>query len=186
MKIIGESIKKYRVMRGMTLKDLAKTTNVSVSFLSQIENGKNYPSLPTAKAIADVLNISMGTLMGEAVTQPNHNCQLIKKENRPKLENIGKGLKLEFLTLLDKNHFFDSSVHFLSEDAVWGDPPFKHEGQELIFLLKGCIELKLGNETMQMEEGDSIYIDSSIEHSFKNRQTDEAEFLCINCPPYFY
>jgi transcriptional regulator with XRE-family HTH domain len=64
---IGERIKQLRKEKGMTLKDLSAKINMSVSFLSDIENAKSYPSLKRCKEIAHGLNVSVSLLLGEKV-----------------------------------------------------------------------------------------------------------------------
>ncbi len=54
---LGSKLKAVRKARGLSLKELSVATNnqISVSFLSDIENGRSNPSLDRLKAIAGVL-----------------------------------------------------------------------------------------------------------------------------------
>lgn len=62
---IGERIKELRKEKGMTLKVLSAKINMSMSFLSDIENGKSNPSLKRCKEIAHGLNVPVSLLLGE-------------------------------------------------------------------------------------------------------------------------
>ena len=53
---IGESIKNLRKEKKLKLKDLYEATGITVSFLSDIENGKKLPSLETLQKIAQALH----------------------------------------------------------------------------------------------------------------------------------
>jgi DNA-binding XRE family transcriptional regulator len=48
--------------RGMTIEDLAAKVDVSSRFISQIESGQRYGSIPTLVKIANVLQVTLGSL----------------------------------------------------------------------------------------------------------------------------
>ena len=55
---LGDKLKAIRKAKGLSLKQLSKDTKeqVSVSFLSDIENGRGKPSIENLKIIASALN----------------------------------------------------------------------------------------------------------------------------------
>ena len=56
---------KYRIARRLTQENLAEKVDLSVSYISEIENGKKRPSLKTLEKIAAALEVSLVSLMGE-------------------------------------------------------------------------------------------------------------------------
>ncbi len=59
-------------------------------------------------------------------------------------------------------------------------PLHEHEETDHVqYILKGKMEVELGDETNVAEEGDIQYISSDLEHSYKNPYDDEVVFLCI-------
>ena len=72
MKKLGERIKKRRNQLELSLMELAKKIDVTSSLLSQIENGKAYPSIVTLKSIADAINVTVSELIGENETCVNN------------------------------------------------------------------------------------------------------------------
>ena len=54
---IGEKIKKTRVEKGLTQKELANRLNSSYVMVNQYENGKRNPKLETIKKIAKALDV---------------------------------------------------------------------------------------------------------------------------------
>ena len=62
---------------------------------------------------------------------------------------------------------------------------YKHFGQEFVLVLKGCIELVVGNTTYTLNEGDNAYFNCGLPHAFWNKRDDETEVLSINAPPNF-
>ena len=62
---IGKRIKKLRQERSWTFKDLNKKTNLSISFLNNIEKGRGNPSIDNLKKIADAFGVRAAYLLGE-------------------------------------------------------------------------------------------------------------------------
>lgn len=54
-----------------------------------------------------------------------------------------------------------------------------HKGQEFIYMLEGRLELKIDNEPLIMEPGDSIYFDSSRPHALRGLDGEDAVFLDV-------
>ena len=59
MNEIAERIRNLRKEKSLTLKDLSEKTDLSVSFLSQVENGASSLAITSLKKIADALGVSM-------------------------------------------------------------------------------------------------------------------------------
>lgn len=66
---VGEKIKKKRKELGLTLKQLSNKIDISISFLSDIENNRSNPSLDRLKEIAEGLECSVSYLLGEEVQE---------------------------------------------------------------------------------------------------------------------
>ena len=74
IKKLGIAINTLRKWRGLTQEDLAEAMNVSVGYISLMENGRRAPTVETCNAIAKALNIDVVVLMilGSRVPQSTH------------------------------------------------------------------------------------------------------------------
>lgn len=61
------------------------------------------------------------------------------------------------------------------------DPPgtFQHGGFEFIYMLAGKMEFKLGDETMLLNAGDSIYFNPRKVHTARALGAKPARYLCV-------
>ena len=59
---LGKRIKQLRVMRDMTQEQLAEASNVSISFLGNVERGSKNPTVETIYKIANALDVTMSEL----------------------------------------------------------------------------------------------------------------------------
>jgi transcriptional regulator with XRE-family HTH domain len=88
---IGSRIKATRKDRKLTLKELSDIAGISVSFLSDIENGRSNPSLDRTNDIAKALDVSVSFLLGEQnnlmnTPQPNKDDKNLTKRDLRKIE----------------------------------------------------------------------------------------------------
>lgn len=89
--ILGLKIKQLRAEKGISLTDLATATNISVSYLNEIEKGKKHPKPSKIAVIADALGVTYDSLVS---------LQLSKR-----LQPVGELLHSNILSELPLEHF---------------------------------------------------------------------------------
>lgn len=62
-KKLGENLKKLRIKKDISQIELARILGVDRSFVSNIENGKNNPTLSTITNLAKALGVSTNELL---------------------------------------------------------------------------------------------------------------------------
>lgn len=62
--IFAQNLRKYRKIRGMTQKALAKELHYSHTAIANYESGRNEPSLSDLCRLADILGVSTDALLG--------------------------------------------------------------------------------------------------------------------------
>ena len=62
-KKLGENLKKMRIKKDISQIELARLLGVDRSFVSNIENGKNNPTLSTITSLAKALEVSTNELL---------------------------------------------------------------------------------------------------------------------------
>lgn len=60
---IGARLREVRILRGISLRNLARRVGVSASFISQVEQNKSKPSLETLRRISEVLEVNTSFLL---------------------------------------------------------------------------------------------------------------------------
>src|SRR6185312_5941291 len=97
---IGTRLKHARLTQNITLRELAELVGCTESFLSKIENDKNYPSFATLHRVANALGINIGTLFAEN-TEMDGPASIGRPYERPKILTHslrkGRGVTLESL-----------------------------------------------------------------------------------------
>ena len=62
-----QKLKEVRKARGLSQRELAKRVGISYQSVSGYENGITYPGLPVARALADVLEVTLDELFPSTV-----------------------------------------------------------------------------------------------------------------------
>ncbi|SHJ32156.1 helix-turn-helix domain-containing protein [Desulfofundulus thermosubterraneus] len=62
---LGDKIRIMRNEKNLSLQELAERAGISLSYLSEIERGTVYPALSTLKRIAEALEVSPTSIMGQ-------------------------------------------------------------------------------------------------------------------------
>ena len=71
--MLGERIRNARKAKGFKLGDLAEITELSSSYISQLERGLIEPSLTSLRKISNALNIPIYLLMDDVSKENNQN-----------------------------------------------------------------------------------------------------------------
>jgi len=105
--MIGNHIAKIRKSRGFTLSELADKSNVSKSYLSNIERNLNQnPSIQVLEKIAHVLQVEISSLLTPLMKQDQH--QIIENEWIEFVKELKKsGLKK------DQIHEYKTLIEFI-------------------------------------------------------------------------
>jgi transcriptional regulator with XRE-family HTH domain len=77
--IFSQNIKKYRILRKLTQAEFAEKVNISIPFLSDIENGKKWVSPVTLVKMAEALNIEAYELIKPESIIPDNAINILEK-----------------------------------------------------------------------------------------------------------
>lgn len=175
---IGSRIKNLRINQRVTLKELAKKTGLTTSFLSQLERNLTSPSVKSLEKIAQALNIKVGYFFFEKVGKEG--CVFIKKSMGKKSIDKEKNIASERLASGLLNIKMEPAVFTLGIGAELSRELMYPEGERFGIVLNGRIEFILNGEGHVFEEGDSIYCTyPRIPQRVKNVGEIEAKLLWI-------
>lgn len=109
----GEKIKRARIFKGITLKDLCGT-KISISKMSCIENGKVKADKELLEYISEKIGIELNYLIQDVYDQISNNLELVKKtlSSDPECENKLK-YNLEYSLKYKYNDLAFELIHIL-------------------------------------------------------------------------
>jgi DNA-binding transcriptional MerR regulator/quercetin dioxygenase-like cupin family protein len=175
---VGPRLRRLRLHRGYSLARVARAANVSVGFLSALERGQMSASVATLRRLARFYRLNILSLFDPSESNPGR----VRPRERKVLE-AGPGVRMELLSW--GNTVMEPHLFRVAPSAGSGES-YAHEGEEFLFILRGCLEISLdGGDANWLEEGDSFYFESSAQHRWSNPGKKEAWVLWVNTPPTF-
>lgn len=179
---IGSKITALRSLKNFGPEDLAAKAALSVNQLSLIETGRSIPSLGVLIRISRALGIRLGTLLDD---NEKEGPALVREKDRQLGYSFStnEDIKREHLTFfsLAPNKAGRHMEPFIV-DIKPGEnnqlPKSSHEGEEFIFVMEGKITIAYGTDIFELGKGDSIYLDSIVDH-FVTTPGPEAKILGV-------
>jgi transcriptional regulator with XRE-family HTH domain len=104
-RMLSKNIKRYRGYRKLSQAELAEKLDISVPFLSDIENGKKWVSPRTLAKMADTFNVEAFELLRPDHDLPDNAVNILEKYTAEIYSNFGKaldGIRDEYITKLVK------------------------------------------------------------------------------------
>ncbi len=181
---IGTKLRQLRLRKKIALVDLGKHTGLSASMLSQLENGKLIPTLPTLARIAMVFDVGLEFFFGEK--RPKRIFSIVRAADRLRFPELSDepcpGYYFEVLAYgaIDKN-MSAYLAEFPSTEVAITREHF-HDGSEFVHVLSGRLAINYQSEEHLLEVGDSVYFDSSEAHSYHGRSDVPAKAIVITTP----
>ena len=178
---IAEKLRMLRLRRSMGLAQLAEHSGFSAAMLSRLENGRLLPTLPTLTRIALVFNVGLDYFFTDP--RKRHIVAVSRRAERksfpadPKSSPVPWHFEtLDFRANDRKLNGFLAHFHPLPPDKV---VPHYHQGVELLYLIEGKLEMKIGVETFQLSAGDSIYFDSVQKHTYRSLEKTPCTAIVV-------
>ena len=81
---LGNRIRRTRCLAGLSLKEVAQRSGITVSFLSQVERDITLPSLKSLKNIALAVGTKVNYLLGEDAADSKR-IELVNKNTKEKI-----------------------------------------------------------------------------------------------------
>jgi transcriptional regulator with XRE-family HTH domain len=181
---IAERLRGLRLKKKMGLVELGQHTGLSPALLSKLERGRLFPTLPTLLRIAMVFSVDLQYFFAGPREHPV--VAVVRRKDRVQLPDVPGTPHV--------NYFFESldfpvaerrlSAYYAEFPTIAGEHvrPHAHQGAELVYVLKGSLELRVGKATYVLEAGDSIYFDSGIAHSYRRHDRHPCAATIVTSP----
>jgi len=179
---VGEHIRAFREKHGMTVQQFAERTGFSAALLAQIENRMVSPSLGTLVKIANTFETTVSSFIGG---KEEREFSIVRKEDRTTVSRVGLkdgGKSTYTYESLGAGKAGRKMEPFLVRLQPLSEPPAArsmHDGEEFLYVLSGRVTIRLGPLSDVLEEGDSIYYNSTIPHHVHSADEREALILAV-------
>ncbi len=175
---IGVNIRRYRVAEGLTLKELAERSGVSIATISKIENGRISGGFETIYKIAR----GLGVLVTEIIIEDTGGEESLVVHRRDKADVHRTALYDYYPQAFRRAGALNAYVMVIQTR----EPPdlrdwSVHDGEEVVLVLSGKIDLYLENAgSLRLGAGDSACFESGRRHCFVCVSDRHARILSVS------
>ena len=180
---IAERIKELREIFGYTEEEMAEKTEVTIAEYAMYEHGQlDFPftflhkcALAFDISITDLLEGRSAHLSSYTVTRKGQGMETAKEP----------GIDIQNLAPLFRKKIAEPYYVRYEYDPELQDQPIhltNHSGQEFDFVMSGKLKVQIGENIEYLEEGDSIYYNSSTPHGMIAVDGKDCLFLAVVLP----
>jgi len=169
-KSIGQRIKLVREAKDLSVQRLASLAGCSVEYLEWVEDGQVIPPVALLLQLAKTLQLDSGTFLKDDYMLNQRLDEAAKRT---------KHYSYETLTPPETDkHLMAFSVTVPPKTAHKG-VGYQHEGEELVYVLSGELEVVVDQEKRNLAEKESYRFNSNLDHHFSNPGDVETELLVV-------
>ena len=173
---IGKRLMTLRRKKKLTLKNLANETGLSTIYISQIEKGEKIPPVAVILQLSRALEIDSSMLLREEK-------RLAGKRSARDYQKRTEDYTYQTLTPEAQHKHLKAFNVFVDPKSDHKGVSYQHLGEEFVYVLKGKIEVMVGENTNTLGPGKSLHFNSSIVHKLRNISGEKAELLVVLYTP---
>ena len=169
---VGMALREKRKSRGLSLDELAAMSGVSRAALSQIELCKSNPSLGVLWKIAVGLGIPFSELIGGQAL----GVSVLRRSEAQVLRSADGKMESRPLSPAGANPWVELYELRLAARASHASDPHATGTREIVVVLSGSLNVRLGTEVYALAPGDSISFRADEPHAYENPGASEGRY----------
>jgi len=171
---LGRRVRAARRARGLTLEAAVAGVDLTVSWLSKIENGLLQPSLDALVKLADTLGCGVDHLVAGLSTRPRY---AVARQALHETNGDGAAARNPIVPWPN-----GAMLPELVQLAGLQEParPEQHDGERFLLVLEGRVRVDYGSERVDLEAGDGMYLDATTPHTIRPTEA-AARVLSVSC-----
>lgn len=186
---LGSEIRELRKARKLTLQALSQQTGISLSYLSAIERDAGNPSVEVIRTIAEALAVDVDWFFAPRRGKgPMERAHIVRANSRRNL-NILYGSTPSEIGYLDSllsstigGKFYMGLSVYEAGTRREKAPYHRHDGEEHGVVIKGELEMTIGDEVILLKEGDSYSFKANVRHHGRNPTDNETVLVWAVSP----
>jgi len=170
---VGTKLKKLRLAKNLTIQSVASEIGFSPSLISQIEHNNVSPPIAT-----------LSSFFTETEDEPKF--EIIRKDDRKTINRVisrdgtNQGYSYETFSFKKRDKEMEPFLITFLDNTDAGNM-YSHDGESFIYVIDGSFELLMEDGQITLEEGDSVYFETSLEHRFRPKDDSGATVLQVCC-----
>ena len=159
---IGARLRKSRLLRGLSIEQVASSTGLTKGFISQLERDLTSASVASLIRICEAVGISVGSLFEPSRTD------LVRALQAPPINFGGENVVEHLLTPANSRNLQVIRSDIAPLGGSGGEPYTLSGDAEVAHVLQGRLDLTVGAEQFRLQRGDTLTFSPRESHSWHN------------------
>ncbi len=175
--VLAGEVRRHRKDRGLSLESLSALSGVSRSMISKIERAEAVPSTTVLSRLAEALGVTFSRLMAAPTERE---ILVIPADQQPILRDGQSGFLRRCISPVLPGRGIDWVLNTVPPGGGSGRFVGHKRGvSEYIYVLDGRLKAHVGDRTVILEKGDSLYFEADAEHAFENVGEGECQYFLV-------
>jgi transcriptional regulator with XRE-family HTH domain len=182
---LGATIRRLRQEKNLSGVELCRrAADLDPKTLTAVEKGRiRNPSIKTMLSISRGLTVTVADLFRQAEVGMDRNLYLGSQKGAFQIEFPWWGVKMVSFTPFIKDFFCGKLI--LAPKRRVDETLLKHPLPFFISTLIGRFEVTVEGKTLDLKEGDNLFFNGILKHSFHNPLHRESVLLMVTSPSFF-
>jgi len=174
---LGGLVRELRERKGFDRDETARALEVSARELERIEKNEETPSVSFLLRVARLFRVDPAPFLTQAEGE---------RADRKRAESFAKRTRnYSYRTLTP-----GAEQKHLRAFQIAIDPgrdhkmvEYRHEGEEFVYVLRGEVEIKVGEEIHRLRPGNTLHFEGSIPHHLRNPSAKKTDLVVVLYTP---
>ena len=175
-------LRKHKALTGVEL--CRRAGDLDPKTLAAVEAGRiKNPSIKTLLSLSRGLGVTVGELFKKAEVDLERNISVGTQKGTFQMEFPKKGIKIVSFTPFIRDFFCGKLI--LSGKSRMDQTTLKHPMPFYLSALIGRFEIQIEERQINLKEGENIFFNGILKHSFYNPLHRESVLLLVTAPSFF-
>ncbi len=171
---LGRQIRARRLALGLSLREMAARTDLSPSFLSQLERGLARPRITSLHRVARTLGTTAQALLASGDTRP---YSLVRHDQGRSVDHDDELPPGAVRSVIAGDRAL-TAMEFRGVPLRFGQY-YDHPGEELYLVVRGQVEVDLDGELIELGPGDTLCYDGRLPHRSRVGAGSDADDVLV-------
>lgn len=177
--LVGAAVKNDRILADLTLAELSSRSSVSTAMISKIERGQVSASLTTLNALAKAIGVPIINFFANTTEYADVSYVAAGQGVSVRRTGSSFGHDYKLIGRAASKHVGFESFMVTLEKPLKPRPVYQHGGIEFIHVVEGSMIYRCGEETYQLNPGDSLSFESTTPHAAVSLVTEKVSFVTV-------
>jgi transcriptional regulator with XRE-family HTH domain len=173
---VGRCLRKWRRDAGLSIRDVAERSGLSVSFISLVERGETEIAFTRLIRLADALGRHVSDVTTVVDAPKSSNGRKVEADEGAPVHTLPGGVEMAYMG--EASWRMQPFIMTLQPGALHG--PVAHSYEELVFCVEGQLDMVMDGEPVVVRQGGVLRVPENMMHGYRNTGDSAIRVLTID------